>query len=56
MALKLKIDPKKDFKDKFNNNLEFMNLEVMADCIGMFSKFRAVYAEVIKWTKDITLN
>lgn len=56
MMDKLFIDPKRDWKNIWNKNLDLINLEVLADCIGLFSKFRGVYAEIVKWTKDITLN
>jgi hypothetical protein len=29
---------------------------MFVDIVNIFSKFRGVYAEVIKWVRDITLN
>lgn len=56
MLDKLFMDPERDWRNTWNKNLDLVNLEVIADTVGMFQKFRGVYSEVIKWTKDITLN
>ena len=45
-----------DWKNIWNANLDKINMEVLADCINLFGKFRAVYSDVIKWAREITLN
>lgn len=50
------IDPKDDYKDAWNTSLDMVNLEILADILNIFSKFRNVYSDVIGWVREMTLH
>ena len=53
---RLFIDKDQDWNGMWNTNLGLVNIEVCADIINLYNKFRSVYADVIKWTREMTLN
>ena len=50
------IDPADDYKDAWNTSLDMVNLEVLADILNIFTKFRNVYSDVIAWVREMTLH
>lgn len=56
MHNKLFVSEDEDWRNLWNKNLDKINMEIFADIINMFGKLRAVYSDIIKWAREITLN